>query len=338
MSIKVNVGEANEINVIADPENARYIVETPNTYDVYYPFTKDYTTRLESNDRAIAAFEVKLERLSNDTAIKTFNEKVNMARNVMQEIQTERQDFHDILSFDHGKANKAVAFLYRQPPSNFSIGEILKTGKYYVAQFAGESEDKVFIRMINASKFLNAGEFKEREAHIEEKLPVGSKKYLRFMDDGKISVNEYVPKNQAQAQTEAKQETSQTNGKFVLPQEPKDYEERVSKLEKEGMTRSDAQGVVDAQLLQQGSKPMEKPQVNDNGLTKPQQAAMDALKEKFPKDWRRKLESAWTNGDYKAKGISDNHAAELQKIRNELGPDWLKSYKATPKKEATAAM
>ncbi|AYK20418.1 hypothetical protein [Aeromonas veronii] len=62
-------------------------------------------------------------------------------------------------------------------------------------------------------------------------------------------------------------------------------------------------------------------QVNDAGLTKPQQEALDAFREAKGRNWKSALRANWERASYP--GVSADHAAALQQVRNTLGPEWL---------------
>lgn len=72
-------------------------------------------------------------------------------------------------------------------------------------------------------------------------------------------------------------------------------------------------------------------QVNDAGLTKPQQEALDAFREAKGRNWKSALRANWERASYP--GVSADHAAALQQVRNTLGPEWLTKYRA-PEPEA----
>lgn len=198
--VKVREGNFDDVNVSADVENSRYIVEMPNSYDVYWKFnSKDdnfpFAERLHSENPKVALFAVNLNNLSDEKQIKNFNYRVNEARTINREIKAEKQEFESALKIDLAKEGKSVAFLYKIPQRGFSVGDVVKTGKYFVAQAAGESEDKIFIRIFNSSRFLEGKEFADREKVLSENLPIGVPKYFRFSDKNQISVGEYKQKD-----------------------------------------------------------------------------------------------------------------------------------------------
>jgi len=59
-------------------------------------------------------------------------------------------------------------------------------------------------------------------------------------------------------------------------------------------------------------------------LTHGQSQALDIFKEIYGEKWKYKLSSCWINSCYPS--ISDEHAAQLQGIRNQFGPSWLVNY------------
>ena len=196
---EIREGDYDGVKVSADAENARYIIEMPNSYDVYWKFnSKDekfpFAERLHSEDPKKAIFSVPLDNLVGEKEIKNFNYRVNEARTVNREIKAEKQEIEATLAIDHAKDGKTVSFLYKTPQKAFSVGEILKTSKYFVAQAAGESEERVFIRIFNSSRFLEGKDFTNREKVLEENLPVGTPKYFRFAEHGQISIGQYKPK------------------------------------------------------------------------------------------------------------------------------------------------
>lgn len=58
-------------------------------------------------------------------------------------------------------------------------------------------------------------------------------------------------------------------------------------------------------------------------LTREQREALMAYREGHGRDWKENLSNAWATGKYK--GVSKDHSAALQQIRNTLGPEWLTS-------------
>lgn len=74
--------------------------------------------------------------------------------------------------------------------------------------------------------------------------------------------------------------------------------------------------------------------VNDAGLTHLQQEALDTFRASKGRNWKSALRSNWERASYP--GMSVDHAAGLQQIRNSLGPEWLTKYRA-PEPGAAAA-
>lgn len=68
-----------------------------------------------------------------------------------------------------------------------------------------------------------------------------------------------------------------------------------------------------------------------DGLTKPQQEALDAFRDAKGRNWKAALRANWERASYP--GVSADHAAALQQVRNTLGPEWLTKYRA-PEPEA----
>ena len=205
-SVKIQTGEKDDVSITDDPENQRYIVNLPNSYDVYWAFSsKDekhaFAKRVEQPDIKRAIYEIPIENLATDEQIKSFNFKVKEARNTAKAIASEREAMESVLSFNQAHDNKTVAFIYKAPTKGFAIGEILHSGKYFVAQSAGENDDKVFVRIIHSTKLLQGkAEFANREETLKEKFPVGSHKYLRYDEQGRISAKDYQPKQVAKAE------------------------------------------------------------------------------------------------------------------------------------------
>ena len=62
-----------------------------------------------------------------------------------------------------------------------------------------------------------------------------------------------------------------------------------------------------------------------DGLTKKQQEALDAFRQYNGRYWKSELRKKWERAHYT--GVSSDHAASLQQIRNNLGPEWLAKYR-----------
>lgn len=276
-SSQVKIGFEDGIEVIGDHATEQYMIDTPNNFEVYYMLLKnngqEFCTREESHDPARASFSLKI----NSTAdIKALNEKVAMCRTIAREIDTERQDFQDVLAFDLATGGRQVAFMYRAPDAKhpFSIGEVVRTGKYFVAQHCGSNDEKTFVRIINSNRFLHGDEFKDREAVLKEKFPDGNpdlspdaarkKFYFAWGSDGKIEVRDYKPRQTAE-------------------QTPRE----------------------------QGQP------------TEAQKAALFAYVQANGITWKSKLNEAWMSGNYKA--TPKDHQGLLQQVRNQLGPEWLRT-------------
>lgn len=58
-------------------------------------------------------------------------------------------------------------------------------------------------------------------------------------------------------------------------------------------------------------------------LTQEQSVALDSFKKAYGKQWKQSLSNCWMNSAYPK--VSRNEAAELQKLRNTHGPQWLAS-------------
>lgn len=200
---KIQIGEKDGVTVTADPDNQRYLVDMPNSYDVYWTFnSKDaqhaFAKRVDQFDIKRAIYEIPLENIASDEKIKNLNFKITEARKTAKEIATEREAMESVLSFDQAHDNKTVAFIYKAPTKGFAVGEVLHSGKFFVAQTAGENDDKVFIRVIHSTKLLQGrDEFANREEVLKTKFPIGSLKYLRYDDHGRITAKDYQPKQVA---------------------------------------------------------------------------------------------------------------------------------------------
>ena len=197
---KLQTGEKDGVSVTADPDNQRYIIDMPNSYDIYWKFnSKDsqhsFARRVEQPDIKRAIFEVPLVNLGSDENIRNFNIKINEARITAREMATEKETMESVLCFDRAHGSKTVAFIYKAPTKGFAVGKILHSGKFFVAQAAGENDEKVFIRVIHSTKLLQGkDEFTNREEVLRTRFPVGSLKYLRYDDQGRIAAKDYQPK------------------------------------------------------------------------------------------------------------------------------------------------
>ncbi|WP_205191361.1 hypothetical protein [Burkholderia sp. LMG 13014] len=97
---RINTGFQDGISVIPDPENARYVIETPNDYDVNFVFrgnNKDGTKFAQeiSKDKKNVMFAVGLDALANEEDIKNFNFKVRDARTAFARKEREKQAVND---------------------------------------------------------------------------------------------------------------------------------------------------------------------------------------------------------------------------------------------------
>lgn len=280
---KIHTGLKDGVDVQADIENARYIVTTPNNYDVYWELARKdqnkipFAERLQSEDRKLAVFAVPLDKISSEQGMKDFKFKIDNAMKTSAAMVKEREDLTYIVNFDHANGKESV-FVYKDPSVGFVVAEVLKTGKYLVALTAGENEDKKYFRLMNTSRLLEGKEFGDRENAIADKLPVGSKKYMKFGEHGRVQVQDYTAK--------------------IAP---------VAKpLE-----------VVKPVEVAKVAEPEEAP----GQMTRAQREAVMAVRESNPKAWKRELAAMWETGNYK--GLDTNQAALLQQFRNTQGPEWL---------------
>lgn len=255
----IHTGLQDGVDVQADIENARYIVTTPNNYDVYWELARKdqnkipFAERLQSEDKKLAVFAVPLDKISSEQGMKDFKFKIDNSRKTSVAIEKERENLTYIVNFDHANGKESV-FVYKDPGAGFVVAEVLKTGKYFVALTAGENEDKKYFRVMNTSRLLEGKEFGDRENAIADKLPVGSKKYMKFGEHGRVQVQDYTAKIAPTAQPL----------EVVKPVE-------VAKVAEE------APGL----------------------MTRAQREAVMAVRESNPKAWKRELAAMWETGNYK---------------------------------------
>lgn len=62
-------------------------------------------------------------------------------------------------------------------------------------------------------------------------------------------------------------------------------------------------------------------------LSHKQLAAVNAFRDAQGRYWKSKLSTLWANGDYRRYGLDIDQFAMLQQVRNQFGPNWLKSVK-----------
>lgn len=321
--VQINEGERDGIIVINEQEQQRYIVDMPNAYDVYWQFLNkagepDFARRVDHPDESgkRVAFEVPWDNLMSEQAIRLFNHKVVAARKVNAELVQERQDFSDILAFDLSKPDKKAVMLWGRPTkSNFHMGQVVRTGKYYVA-IASEGTDAVFCRILHGGKFLNGkDDYARREEVLAERFPVGSFKRLNWNRDGTVSLNDYVPKEaqsivQAPSNTPAPPSTQlPAAADQVQPAEAPPVAPAAAPT-----PPASAREAAQPQTL-----PDDKPEKPE--LTQRQREALIAFREKNLPTWKMALGKAWLSGDYGS--MSMDQAAALQQVRNEFGPQWL---------------
>lgn len=205
---RVHVGDQGDVVVSADPDNLRYLINLPNAYDVYWPFvSRDehhaLAHRLDQPDIKRILFEVPLDNLSNEQQIQRLNLKVMDARKAAMDIANERQALEEDLSFDLAQPGKTVAFVYKTPAKGFATGDVVRAGKYFVALLSGETEDKVFVRVLHSTKLLNGKqEFAHREEVLKERFAIGSRKHLRYDERGRITVSDSQSKSVDKTQQE----------------------------------------------------------------------------------------------------------------------------------------
>ncbi|KAB0640629.1 hypothetical protein F7R25_03805 [Burkholderia stagnalis] len=142
---KIYSGFQDGISVIPDPENARYVIEAPNDYDVNFVFrgkNKDgskFAEELQTNDKKKTMFAVGLDSLSSEENIKNFNFKVRDARTAFARKQREIQSIADHkelllsqMSIDKGVTNPTVVLKWGVPTTTLKDENeqpILQDGK-----------------------------------------------------------------------------------------------------------------------------------------------------------------------------------------------------------------
>lgn len=281
----IHTGLQDGVDVQADIDNARYIVTTPNNYDVYWELARKdqnkipFAERLPSEDKKLAIFAIPLDKISSENGMKDFKFKIDNARKTSVAMVKERAELEYIVSFDHANG-KTPNFRNGSPASGFAVADVLKTGKYFVAVTAGENDETKYFRVIETCKLLEGKEFTDRENAISEKMPVGSKKYLKFNEFGRVQVRDYTAK--------------------VAP---------VEKLVDKPVET--VKSVEVAKVAEEAPGQM----------TRAQREAVMAVRESNPKGWKRELAAMWETGNYK--GMDTNQAALLQQVRNTQGPEWL---------------
>jgi hypothetical protein len=62
-------------------------------------------------------------------------------------------------------------------------------------------------------------------------------------------------------------------------------------------------------------------------LTDEEAQAITAFAEQYGREWKQYLQAAWFCHAYKGKHMSGADTGVLRAIRNDLGCDWLRSYK-----------
>lgn len=214
------ISDKDGIVIKSDIENNRYIVEMPNSYDIYWRFNdKNLAERLPVDDKRIAVFAIPLDKLDNK-GLDKFDEKIDEARKVYRDTKAEKADFEDVIGFDQAHDGKTVTFVYKNPPKGYCIGEVLKTGTYFVAQKSGEDDERVYVRMIHTNRFLNGkADFENREQVIAEKFPIGSVKYLSYGANGKIHPTDYDSNKKREVETDELVKKITEREQIAKPQE-----------------------------------------------------------------------------------------------------------------------
>ena len=332
LRVRVNEGEQDGIIVVNEQEKQRYIIDMPNAYDVYWQFLNkagepDFARKVEHPDPSgkRVAFEVSWDNLMSEQAIRLLNHKVVAARNVNSEIVQERKDFEDILAFDLAKPEKKAVILYGRPKqSNFHMGEVVRTGKYYVA-IASEGTDAVYCRIIHGGKFLNGkDDYARRGEVLAEKFPVGSYKRLNWNKDGTVSINDYVPRYTQQAEQPA---PTAPQPEVKVDVKPVDHVQPPPAVAEQPKP-------IDKPVQESQAQPSQPQKLE---LSKEQKEALIAFREANLPTWKMALGKAWTSGNYGS--MTTDQAAYLQQVRNQFGPEWLQRVRPddlTNSPEATA--
>ncbi|MCA8452687.1 hypothetical protein LGN04_01985 [Burkholderia multivorans] len=125
---KINTGYQDGVSVIADPKEARYIIDAPNDYDINYVFRgknvdgSKFAEELQSPDKKRTMFAVPLDALADDKAMTNFNYKVREARTAFSRKEREKAaviDYKDLLqtqmAIDKGVTDPTVVLQFGVP-------------------------------------------------------------------------------------------------------------------------------------------------------------------------------------------------------------------------------
>lgn len=193
--IKVMDGDKDGIIVEADFPNGRYLITTPNRYDSYRNFKSsqrdEYANVIQQDDKSIKKFEVSLDKLMGEDAIKEFNFKINSARKATRESDLEYKEGSDMalskIAIDKG-ITKDVHITrgilpMKHGDMRLSLGECLHAGRYYVFIMENASDTKQYVRAIDTSKLVDIkGTFADVEQRVKDTFEVG-KEYKIYFDD-----------------------------------------------------------------------------------------------------------------------------------------------------------
>jgi predicted nucleic acid-binding Zn-ribbon protein len=274
-TVKINTGSQDGISVKTDPKAHQYIVETPNNYKVFWQLASKkqgsdlpYATKLPfpqvkqpdgtiKEDRSRVQFAVDVNDLKSTAELTDFNFKIRNARFTNREIATELDKLKGTFTPSKeivetqkafGENPKEVVFVQSLPENHYCNGEVLKTGKHFIAVSSGEKpeENKSYVRIIDSTRLLSGAEFKDPEKALAEKCPVGSMKHFKFEKTGKIVVSDYIPKATKETTQEAKVEAvaeKQVEPKVEKKTEPK--AEKKAEVEQEAKKEPKAKAPVE---------------------------------------------------------------------------------------------
>lgn len=225
---EVYTGKKSGVDISDAPsgEKNQFVVVMPNNYDVYWQFAgkkaasseEKYATQLTDYpgiQKGQVAFLVDLGNPARDQDINDLNFKIRDARATNLEIMTEKSLTENFVKDKFADSGNEVAFVYKKPANGFSGGEIVKAGKYFVAQSTGEKDGVQYVRMVNSSRMLSGNEFNEdnRLEAVQAKCPEGSLKKFGFNDKGRVTVGDWAGKEQAK-EGEIKDDVQQARDAF----------------------------------------------------------------------------------------------------------------------------
>lgn len=171
-------------NLMFDKEGMPMMVEDRSTIVLMKPMSE----LVSEKDITDFQFKVRNARATNAEMNREF-------KSTIESFNGDRETAEMRKAFDDAGAYETVAVV-KKPNSGYCNGEVLKTGKFWVAVESGTNEqDKInFVRMIPASRLLAGAEFKDSEKSLAEKCPIGKKMHFQFTDKGKVDVSEYKPR------------------------------------------------------------------------------------------------------------------------------------------------